>query len=68
MILDSDCPNSNPWADAIKLEMQHIANYEVFLDAGYEAPIPKGHKNICVHLVFDVKHDGRHRARLVAVF
>jgi hypothetical protein len=27
---------------------------------------PTGHKKIRVHLIFDVKHDGRHKARLVA--
>ena len=29
-------------------------------------PAPEGHKKIRVHFVFDVKHDGRHKARLVA--
>ena len=33
---------------------------------GKYAPVPEGHKNIRVHMVYDVKHDGRHRARLVA--
>ena len=27
---------------------------------------PEGYKRIRVHLVFDIKHDGRHKARLVA--
>jgi Reverse transcriptase (RNA-dependent DNA polymerase) len=27
---------------------------------------PAGHKRIRVHIVYDVKHDGRHKARLVA--
>jgi len=27
---------------------------------------PDGYHKICVHLVFDVKHDGRHKSRLVA--
>ena len=27
---------------------------------------PKGYKKIRVHIVFDVKHDGRHKARFVA--
>ena len=48
------------------MEMQHIYNYSVFKDIGWRAPIPEGYKNIRVHLIFDVKHDGRHRARLVA--
>ena len=28
--------------------------------------VPDGHKNICVQLAFDVKHDGRHCVRPVA--
>jgi len=28
--------------------------------------IPKGFKKIRVHLIFAIKHDGRHKARLVA--
>ena len=28
--------------------------------------IPEGHKKNIVHLVFDMDHDGRHKARLVA--
>ena len=27
---------------------------------------PKDHKKIHAHFAFDVKHDGRHKARLVA--
>ena len=48
------------------LEMEHMMSYQVFKDCGSGAPVPEGYKNICVHLVYDVKHDGRHRARLVA--
>ena len=43
-----------------------MVRYEVFDDQGYKAPIPQGYKKIRVHLVFDVKHDGCHRACLVA--
>ena len=42
-----------------------MQDYETFRDEGRGAPIPKGYKQITVHLVFDVKHDGRHKARLV---
>ena len=31
-----------------------------------KAKPPNGHKKIRVHFVFDVKHDGQHKARLVA--
>ena len=29
-------------------------------------PLPEGYKRIPYHIVFDVKFDGRHKARLVA--
>ena len=38
----------------------------MFKDYGLNAVPPPDHKKIRVHLVFDVKHDGRHKARLVA--
>ena len=56
------------WQDATKLELEQINEYEVFRDLGHKdgAHAPLGYKRIRVHLVFDVKHDGRHKARLVA--
>ena len=54
------------WQDAVKLEMQQISSYNVFKDLGKNANIPDGYKRIRVHLVFDVKHDGRHKGHLVA--
>ena len=41
-------------------------SFKVFKDLGADGEAPEGHKQIPVHLVHDVKHDGRHRARLVA--
>lgn len=37
-----------------------------FKDIGKFSPVPEGYKNIRVHMMYDVKHDGRHQARLVA--
>jgi len=37
-----------------------------FKDLGKHAPASKGYKCICCHFVFDIKHDGRHKSRLVA--
>ena len=54
------------WKEATKLELAQIDEYDVFMDLGLNAPPPDGYKKIRVHLVFDVKHDGRHKARLVA--
>ncbi len=54
------------WQEATKLECQSQDEYKTFEDWGYKADPPKGYKKIHVHLVFDVEHDGRHKACLVA--
>ena len=60
---------------ATKLEMDQINEYMVFQDHGKAKIDPKsrkvsnateGYQKIRVHLIFAVKHDGRHKARLVA--
>jgi hypothetical protein len=47
--------------------MSQLNDYECFTDVGiYNCdPIPEGYKKIHVHLVYNVKHDGHHRACLV---
>ena len=65
--VELDRKNGNTkWVDATKLEMSQLDEYKCFKDQGKGIDIPNGFKKICVHLVFDVKHDGRHKARLVA--
>ena len=56
------------WQKAIDLEMVQIDDYTTFKDLGHKSKTqpPPGYKRISVHLVFDVKHDGRYKARLVA--
>ena len=56
------------WQDSVALELLQIHEYETFNDLGHKskAKAPPGYKRIRVHLIFDVKHDGRHKARLVA--
>jgi hypothetical protein len=54
------------WQDATKTEMAQLDEYETFQDLGEGTSPPAGYKKIRVHLVFDVKHDGRHKARCVA--
>ena len=54
------------WQDATKLELDSMAAYDVFKDLGHNAAPPPKYKKIRVHLIYDVKHDGRHKARLVA--
>jgi hypothetical protein len=67
MEFDLQNGNSN-WSEATSLEMTQLHEYDVFIDRGLytQIGIPSGFKKIRVHLVFAVKHDGRHKARLVA--
>ena len=73
MQLDSENKNSK-WYDAIKLEMESMLEYEVsekwdkaILDKQKKVMnSTKGYHRIKVYLVFAVKFDGRHKARLVA--
>jgi hypothetical protein len=46
--------------------MVELDNCNCFHDQGKGVDIPKGFKKIRVHLIYDVKHDGRHKVRLVA--
>ena len=48
--------------------MQQLKEYQTFIDKGLysKTSIPTGFKKIKVHLVYAVKHDGCHKARLVA--
>jgi hypothetical protein len=64
-----DAKNKNHlWKDAADLEIKQIFDYQTFIDHGHhtKSKAPIGYKKIRVHFVFDVKHDGRHKARLVA--
>ena len=63
MKLDQECGNTK-WKDAVDIEMTQLDEYDTFRDNGHR--IPAGYKKIKVHLVFAVKHDGRHKARCVA--
>ena len=58
--------NNTKWQDAVKLEMSQMDEYGTFKDYGKGGKPPSGYKKIRVHLVFDVKHDGRHKGWLVA--
>ena len=57
---------NNKWKDSVILELGQIDDYKTFIDLGKGGVPPKGSKKISVHLIFDIKHDGRHKARLVA--
>jgi hypothetical protein len=67
--LKQDELNQNTkWENATITKMSQLKEYKCFIDAGIysrDKP-PDRHKKIRAHLVFDVKHDGCHKARYVA--
>jgi hypothetical protein len=58
------------WENAAILELTQIDYYDTFLDKGHhtrvKAPWDTRRSESTVHHIFDVNHDGRHNARLVA--
>jgi len=54
------------WTDAEVTELSQIDEHESFIDKGVGFNPGSDHKRIRVHMVYAVKHDGRHKARLVA--
>ena len=62
-----DKKNGNTfWRDAINKELAQLNEFKVFKALKREAPIPPDYKQVPYHIVFDVKFDLRHKARLVA--
>jgi hypothetical protein len=61
-----DAKNGNTkWQDAMEAEINSLGEYNTFKDNG-KIKFLDNHKRIIVHFVFAVKHDFRHKARLVA--
>ena len=56
------------WTAAVRKEFDEIYNFDSFKSLGLasETRIPQGFTKIKCHLVFDVKEDGRLKARFVA--
>ena len=53
------------WQEATQIEMNQHNEYKTYKYLGYNAKAPDGYKKIRVHIVWDVKHDVRHKDRLV---
>ena len=65
--LTLDEKNGNTkYRDAKKLKISQHTKYSTFKSLGKRSPVPDGYKKIHVHFVYDVKHNGCHKARLVA--
>ena len=65
--MELDRKNGNTrWYDSEKVELAQVDEYDTFIDHGKGGRPPDGYKKISVHMVYAVKHDGRHKSRLVA--
>ena len=64
LIFDQRNGNNN-WRQATDLEIQQLFDYDTFKDFGTRGS-PEGYQKIRCHFVYNVKHDGRHKARFVA--
>ena len=58
--------NEHKWEEAEGKELWQIDDYQTFEDKGIGFDPGKEYTKIKVHFVYAVKHDGRHKARLVA--
>ena len=65
MSLDQKNGN-NKWLKAEQLELKQIFEYDTFIDKGKGFKMPSDYTRINVHFIYAIKHDGRHKARLVA--
>jgi hypothetical protein len=53
-------------AQAIELDKKNNnTRWQEAADKGIAGNVPSGYKRIRCHMIYDVKHDGRHKARLV---
>jgi len=65
--LELDRVNGNTmWIDAETTELNQIDECKSFIDKGVGFNPGSDHKRIRVHLACAVKHDGQHKAQLVA--
>jgi len=65
--LELDRINGNTmWIEAETTELNQIDEYKWFIDKGVGYNPGSDYKHIRVHMVYAVKYDGRHNARLVA--
>ena len=65
--MEFDKQNGNTkWKDAEDTDRNQLIEYNTFIDKGIGGEAPQGYKKICCHIIYDVKHDGRHKALIVA--
>ena len=54
------------WQESTVRKMEQLDEYSTFTDHGKDGEPPKGFKKIWTHLIFDCKHDGRYKSKLIA--
>ena len=54
------------WQESTALEMCQLDDYNIFVDHGKDGNPGSSYKKIRVHLIYAIKYDRRHKARLVA--
>jgi len=54
------------YKQGMALELGQLEEYQAMKDKGKDWIPPTDYKKIRCHMVFDIKHDGRHKARFVA--
>jgi hypothetical protein len=65
--VERDKQNGNAkWQDAEGIEMGKLLEYSTWIDKGIGGIPPNRYKKIRCHMIYDTKHDGRHKAGLVA--
>jgi hypothetical protein len=65
--IDLDKKNGNQlWQEAIKTELKQLTDYQTLIVLDLAEEILTGYQKILHYMVFDVKYDLRHKARLVA--
>jgi hypothetical protein len=64
LILNTNNGN-NLWKDSEKAEIEALNNYDTIVDLGRGVYPSSDFTRIRCHMVYDLKHDGRHRSRPV---
>jgi hypothetical protein len=57
---------NNKWKEAEDSEHNQLLEYQTFIDKGIDDEAPPGYKKIQCHIIYDVKHDGCHKACIIA--
>jgi hypothetical protein len=65
--LDIDKNNGNTkWQDAEATKMRQLLEYQTFVDKGKGDESPIRYRRIRCHMIYDIKHDRKHKSRIVA--